>query len=273
MLTRRPALFVVTALALLTCYWSVLRGMAEQWATDEDMGHGFVVPFVIAWVVWRERERLRNLPVRPCAWGFVLLLMAAGIHYTSVLGATGLFTGAVALLLSVAGAILCLAGFAWLRTWTFPLLLSLFMLPKLAVVYDQSTLPLQLLASRLAAALLTSAGVGVIRSGNILDVGGHQVAVAEACSGIRYLLPLGFVAAVFAYMSDSKPWMRVALLGCAFPIAIAANAVRVAFAAYSPSLTEGMPHAILGWFIFVLCLAALVPLRSLLNAVHRGSHA
>ena len=142
------------------------------------------------------------------------------------------------------------------------------MLPKLAIVYNQVTLPLQLLASRIAADILTAAGIGVIREGNILDVRGHRVAVAEACNGIRYLLSLGFMAVVFGYLSDSKPWMRFALLVAAVPTAIIANAVRVAAAGWLPSLDRGAPHAISGWFIFVLCLPALVLLRQLFNNVY-----
>jgi len=105
---------------------------------------------------------------------------------------------------SVAGAVLSLGGFAYLRAWALPLLLALFMLPKLALVYNQVTLPLQLFASRMAAGILTASGIAVIREGNILDVAGRRVSVVEACNGIRYLLSLGFMAVVFAYLSDTK---------------------------------------------------------------------
>ena len=263
---------LAAAVALLICYARVLRGMAEQWTTDEDMGHGFLVPVMIAFIVWRERKRWRDLPIKPSMWGVVLIAMGAILQFLSVMGA-GLFVGSAALVISVAGAILWLGGFAWLRAWALPLALTLFMLPKLALVYNQATLPLQLLASRIAAGMLTMTGVGVIRSGNILDVGGHQVAVAEACSGIRYLLPLGFMAVVFAYISDSKPWMRLALLAAAVPIAIAANGLRVAFSAYSPRLADGAMHEMLGLIIFVLCLAALLPVRRFCNTVAEALHA
>jgi exosortase len=188
-----------------------------------------------------------------------------------ILGA-GLFVESVAFVISIIGAILWIGGFAWLRAWALPLILALFMLPKLAVVYNQATLPLQLLASRLAAGMLTMTGVGVIRSGNILDVGGHQVAVAQACSGIRYLLPLGFMAVVFAYIADSRPWMRVALLAAAVPIAIAANALRVAFSAYSPKLAGGTLHDLMGVAIFVLCLGTLIPVRNICSTISGASH-
>jgi len=241
--------------------------MFEQWSSDEDMSHGFWVPIIILWIVRRERERLRALKTEPSWWGFALLASAAALQWAGLLG-VGLFAGSVAFLVSVTGAVLCLGGFAWLRALAFPLVLAVFMLPKLAVVYNQVTLPLQLLASRLAAGILTAAGIGVIREGNILDVGGHRVAVVEACNGIRYLLSLGFMAVVFGYLSDSKPWMRMALLAAAVPIAIIANALRVAAAGWLPSLEAGFPHAVSGWFIFVLSLATLVLLRQLFNKVY-----
>ncbi len=72
--------------------------------------------------------------------------MGAGQQFAATLGA-GLCAGSLAFLVSVAGAILYLGGVDWLRAWALPLLLGLFMLPKLALVYNQVTLPLQLLAS------------------------------------------------------------------------------------------------------------------------------
>ena len=106
-----------------------------------------------------------------------------------------------------------------------------------------------------------------------MDVAGHRISVVEACSGIRYLLSLGFVAVVFAYLSDAKPWMRIALLAASVPVAILANALRVAATGLLPVLDAGTPHAISGWLVFVMCLAMLVLARRLLNAAYRRYHA
>lgn len=263
--SRKKWLLAATAIVLIVCYRRVIAGMVDQWMTDEDAGHGFVVPFAIAFVLWRERGRWTRISLRPSAWGLVFITAGVALQAVSAIGA-GLFAGSVALLLSIIGAVICLGGFELLRSWAFPLALMLFMLPKLALVYNQVTLPLQLLASRMAAGILTASGVAVLRSGNVLDVSGHRVAVAEACNGIRYLLPLGFTSVLFAYLTDPRAWMRVVFLIWAIPVAIAANAVRVAAAAYSPRLAEGNPHTLLGTVIFLLCLATLVPFRRLWNA-------
>lgn len=269
---KRRTVLALTAALLLICYAPTLRGMSQQWWNDEDMGYGFLVPIVIAWILWRERSHWQNLASEPSPWGFALLALGASMHAAGAVGG-GLFASSVAFLVSVAGAVACLSGFGLLRAWTFPFLLALFMLPKLAIVYDQGTLPLQLLASRLAAGVLTVSGIGVIREGDILDVGGRRVAVAEACSGIRYLLPLGFVALVFAYLSDPKPWMRLALLAAAIPVAIFANAVRVAGSAWVSALDSGAAHQVFGWVIFTLSLALLLPLPRLFNSAYARYHA
>jgi exosortase len=265
------AVATLAALALLACYATTLRGMFTQWWTDEDMSHGFAVPLVIAWIIWRERARWMALPLSPSWWGFPLLAGAAAMQVISSLG-LGLFASSVAFLVSIVGAILCLGGFAFLRVWAFPLGLSLFMLPKLAIVYNQTTLPLQLLASRMATGVLSGVGYRVIREGVILDVAGHRVSVVEACSGVRYLLSLAFIAVVFAYLADVKPWMRGALLIAAVPIAIVANAIRVAVSAAVPALDSGTPHEAAGWAVFVLCLFLIFFVHWTFNSLYTWRH-
>ena len=81
--------------------------------------------------------------------------------------------------------------------------------------------------------------------------------MVEACNGLRYLLPLGFAAVVFAYLADPRPWMRAVLLLAAIPVAMLANAVRVAASAYVPALSEGAFHTAAGWLLFAACMAAI----------------
>jgi exosortase len=236
------------------------------------MGHAFLVPVAILWIVWRERERLRPLALSPSYWGFAILAAGAAFHCAGAIGA-GLFVGSLGLLVSAAGGVVALGGLALLRALVFPFLLALFMLPKLAIVYNQATLPLQLLASRLAATGLTVAGVGVLRDGNILVVHGHAIAVEEACNGIRYLLPLAFLSLVYGYLAGARVWARATLLAASVPLAILANALRVALSASYPALATGTPHMLFGTILFVLCFSALVAFNWLLSRFKGGAHA
>ena len=116
----------------------------------------------------------------------------------------------------------------------------------------------------------------MIREGVILDVSGHRVSVVEACSGVRYLLSLAFIAVVFAYLADVKAplkiWMRWALLLAAVPIAILANALRVAVSAAVPALDSGTPHEAAGWAVFVLCLLMIFLVHWTFNSLYTWRH-
>lgn len=254
------------------CYASTLAAMFRLWMSDEDLAHGILVAPIIAWILYRERARLRALPVKPSLWGFAFLSAGAALQIASTRGA-GIFIASTAFLVSTAGAVVCLAGFGWLRALAFPFVLACFMLPKLAYFYNEVTLPLQLVASRLAAGMLTLAGFSVIRTGNILSVSGHQISVEAACNGIRYLLPLAFVSMVFAYLNGSRAWIRAALVAAAIPVAILGNGLRVAASAASPRLAVGDWHTFTGVVVFVLTLPAVLAIHGALRSMERRLNA
>src|SRR5271169_3652009 len=107
---RRPVAALSIAFVLAACYAPTIGGMADQWSNDEDMGHGFAVPFVVLWIIWRERARWRGIAPEPNWWGFAILAVGAAMQAMSALGA-GLFASSVAFLVSIVGAVVCLGGF------------------------------------------------------------------------------------------------------------------------------------------------------------------
>lgn len=265
----------VLAGLVIYCYWFGISEMWDQWTHDEDMGHGFLVPLIAVWIAWRGRARWFPHQVRPTWWGFVPLSFASVLLYVAIAGA-GKFVACIALLCAICSVILTLGGSGVLRALAFPLLLLLFMLPKLAILYNQITLPLQLLATRLAAFALSAGGVQVVRSGNILHLTGFSVSVVEACSGVRYLLALGFFAAVYAYIAGSGPWIRLALVAIMAPLAILANALRVVAAALMGSANrnwaEGPVHTASGWAIFVAAMLVGAGLHWSMERARRRLH-
>jgi len=185
-----PSLLWFGALLALA-YGPVLAGLVRQWRADEDMSHGFFVPVLAGYIAWQKRARLRARRAQPSRWGLVVAAAAALQLYFATLGAE-LFLARTAFVLSVIAVVLTLGGLPYLRELRFPLLLLFFMVPVPALVYNGITLPLQLLASRVAAALALLE-VPVLREGNILELANQRLSVVEACSGIRSLLSLAFL--------------------------------------------------------------------------------
>jgi exosortase len=223
------------------------------------------------YLAWQRRDRLLQLPWEPAWWGIGVLLFGALQAYIGTLGAE-LFLQRSAFLISLLGMLLVMGGVALVRELLFPLLLLPFMIPIPAIIYNQITFPLQLLASQVAEVTLDFIGVPVIREGNILHLASQSLSVAEACSGIRSLLTLTFLSLVYAYFFDRKVWMRWALLVGTVPIAIIANSGRVTLTGLlsevNPELAEGIYHTMEGWVIFIIAFLMLAGLHWLINWVY-----
>lgn len=261
---------------LIACYAPVLIRLVRQWATDEDMGHGFFVPLVAGYIAWQRRDDLLAATPAPSWWGLPVLLWGAFQLYFATLGAE-LFLARTAFIISLAGVILLLGGGRILRILVFPILLLFFMVPIPAIIYNQVTFRFQLIASGLAEWALGLFGVPVLREGNILELASQKLSVVEACSGIRSLLTLSFLSLVYAYFFDKKVWMRFALLLSAAPIAIVANSSRVTITGLlsetNPELAAGVFHQLEGWVIFMVALLILIAVHALINRVYRLFHA
>src|SRR4051794_34185730 len=249
------------AALLIGCYAPILYRMGVQWATDDNMGHGFFVPVVAAYIAWQRHELLLATPRRPNNWGLVLVIWGALQSLAATLGAE-LFTARLSFVIALVGVILYLGGKQWIKILAFPLVLLLFMIPIPAIIYAQLTLKLQTLASELGEVMIGWMGIPVLRVGNMLQLPSQTLDIAEACSGIRSLLSLGFLSLVYAYFTDKRVWMRWALLIATVPIAIGANGVRVAvtglLSEINTKLAQGAFHEMEGYIVFIVALAALI---------------
>jgi len=248
---------VLFALIILL-YAPVLEGLVLQWWNDPDYGHGFLVPLFSAFVLYRERERCRKSEIKPSNFGLLVMIGAVALLLLGSLGAE-LFTSRFSLLVLLAGMILFLAGWKFLRAISFPLGFLVLMIPIPVIVYNQITFPLQLLASRLASALLELVGVPVLRDGNVLVLSNYSLEVAEACSGIRSFMSLIALAIAYGYLAESRVLLRCILVVLIIPIAIATNAIRITAAGvlarhFGSAAAQGFLHEFSGWLTFLLAL-------------------
>jgi exosortase len=249
------------------CYAPILYRLAIQWGEDPDMGHGFFVPAVVGFIIWQRREELAEIEVRPNWWGLVVVLFGAAQMMLGTLGVE-LFTSRSAFVVTVIGSVWFLGGTALLKKLVFPLALLFLMVPIPAVVYNQVTFRLQLLASRLADSSLEILSVPVVREGNILELPNMHLQVVEACSGIRSLLTLTFLSLVYGYLFEKRLWVRVALFASTIPIAILANGCRITatgiLSQVKPELAEGFFHESTGWILFLISLGLLIAFHGIL---------
>ena len=248
-------------LILVACYMPVLQRLIHQWNYDPDMGHGFFVPVIAAFIVWQRRNELAAIKPQPNLWGLLVIAWGGIQLLIATLGAE-LFTARMSFVITIIGVVWTLGGTVMLKKLAFPLFLLFFMLPIPSVIYSAATFKLQILASQLADTALTVLSIPVLREGNVLELPNQKLSVVEACSGIRSLLSLTFLSLVYGYFFERKTWIRVVLFISTIPIAIVANASRVTMTGImtqvKAELAEGFFHQAEGWVIFMVALAILI---------------
>jgi exosortase len=257
----------------LWLYGPTLSRLVGQWWQDPNFSHGFFVPAFSAFVIWRERARLRSLRTRPSWWGMGGLALALCVLIIGQMGAE-LFLARLSLVLLLASLIVLFLGWDYLRALFFPSAFLLLMIPIPAILFNQITFPLQLLASKVAAAVLPLLGVPILREGNVINLPAMTLEVAEACSGIRSLMSLVTLAIIYGYLTERRVALRVVLALASVPIAVAANSVRIIGTGllvqyWDPGKAEGYFHASWGWIIFVISLVMLHALHSLIRILWR----
>ena len=183
-----------------------------------------------------------------------------------------LFLTRVSLVGVIGGTVWFVWGQRHARILAFPILFLVLMIPLPSIIFNQIAFPLQLVASQVGETAIAAAGIPVLREGNVLHLPARTLEVAEACSGIRSLVSLLFMAIVLGYFTDLRTSGRVVLTLAAIPIAILANAARVAGTGLAsewigPAAAEGFFHTFSGWLMIVVAFGALLLMQQLLSQV------
>jgi exosortase len=253
--------YAIIAGLLCVLYYRVALKLVYDWYTLPDYSHGFLVPFFAAFLIWDKRKVLSTTPIKPTWSGLLLVIFAIGVLVLGVYGVE-LFTARMSFVFLLTGLIGTFFGWAMVRALRFPLLVLVLAIPFPAIVFNQITFPLQLLASRIASDVLPLLGVPTLHEGNVIELPIMKLEVAEACSGIRSLMSLFTLAVFYGYFLERTTKRRVILALASVPIAVTANVVRIVGTGlcvqyWDPDKALGFFHEFQGWVMFVISLACL----------------
>lgn len=292
---------VAITAALVFVYASVLSKLGYDWWEDENYSHGLLIPFIIGYILWSERDRLRRVPVNPSPWlGGAAVLCALLALWAGTAGAE-LFTQRISLVLMLVGVVVYFWGLRLLRYMVVPLALLILAIPIPTIIFNKIAFPLQLFASRCAVWVMRLFDIPVLRQGNVIELmplnatTPKRLEVVEACSGIRSLMTLVTLAVVFAYFTHPKNdagaggsfrgralralksygfWRSLILVLSAVPIAILTNAMRVSGTGvlahyYGTQVADGFFHSFSGWVVYIAAFLLLFAVGWLLDRVGR----
>lgn len=273
MTSNRYLIFTSTLVVALLGYMYAesLAYLFSQWLGTEDYSHGVFVPFISGYLVWQSRHRLSQVARENSWWGIAVMTLGLILYVVGELSTLFVILH-ISLWVVLVGLTVTLLGLHGAKIIAFPLGYLLSAIPLPMFFYANLSSQLQLWSSSLGVGCLQLVGVMAYREGNVIDLGPVQLQVVEACSGVRYLLPLTALALLCSYLFKDKMWKRVVLVLSSVPISIMLNGFRIGVIGvlvelYGRGAAEGFYHLFEGWVIFMVSFGLLIAEMALLARI------
>jgi exosortase A len=263
------AAIVIVAVLVVAVYHATFATLVRTWQSDENYSHGFLIPPVVAFLFFREWRRMVGAISRGALWGLAVIVVALLGHVVSIRAGVFMTQGYSFVLLLYGLALFLLGARATSRIW-FPIGYIVFMLPMPPLVVNVLSFRLKLFAARIGSLIVSWLGIPLARSGMTIHLPSGSLRIADPCSGLRSLIALVALGALFAYLTRGNLWKRLVLFASAVPLAVVANIVRISLLCVVADVRGvdaalGFFHNFSGIILFLIAFAGLVIVRRLLG--------
>ena len=245
MASRGPELWLATvalAVGVFLCL-PAINTMSFIWSGSEFYGHGYAMPLVAGYLVYRNRVEifgaLRDL--RPPTLGVLVAFGVGAFEVLMVIGDVG-FAASVGIPSVLGATAYAIGGTALLRPLILPLGFLVMMVPLPRFLTYQILFRLKLVVTDAVVSLLQAGGKTVAAEGNRILLPDHTLFVADACSGLTSIVTLLPLSCIVAYFLTRGVWRRAVVIASVIPLALAANILRV-FVTVQLVSTLGPEHA------------------------------
>jgi len=261
----------IVSFLFVILYLPLFLALVQNWIDDHDYSHGFFVPLISAYFVWKKKNILQSLSAEPNNVGLIILIGGLLLYSISLIGDIA-FTARLSMLIVLAGIIIYLSGKTIFKELLFPWAFLIFMIPIPYVLITSIAFSMRLFASKWAALLIKLIGMPVMREGNIIHLSNTSLEVGDPCSGLRSLVSLLALGTIYAYVSQKSNIKRMILSLSTIPIAIIANIFRIAATAllayvYGEKVAQGFLHEFSGIVVFIIALLLLIMIGTILKRI------
>ena len=258
--TALTAALLVILLALL--YHGAFTWLVTMDWIREDYSASSMIPPVAAYLVYERRAALARTPWIASWKGLFPVGLGLALYWLGELSGE-FFSLYLSSWLVLVGLLWCWMGTRRVRVLGFPLFFLLAMFPLPNYLNNLLTAKLKLVSSQLGVWVMRLYGLSAYREGNVIDLGFTKLQVVDACSGLRYFIPLLVLALLLANYYRAPFWKRGLFVLSAIPVSVLTNGLRIAsvgilYRFFGPVVAEGFFHDFSGWFIFMLSLGLLV---------------
>ena len=238
-------------------YWTTATSIEWMWSKNETYTHGYLIAPISLYLIWRRRATLARVPLRP-AWVPLVALGVLGMAWLAADVAQVLVVKQYCLILMLICSTWVVLGTAFVQAVAFPLAFLLF-----AVPFGEFLIPpLISFTADFTVGALRLTGLPVFREGTHFTLPSGSWSVAEACSGLRYLVASITLGCLYAYLTYRRTLYRVVFVLLSIGVPILANGLRAYMIVMLGHLSGmriavGVDHLIYGWFFFGLVMLLL----------------
>ena len=267
---RTLIVFSIGSILLVWAFRSEIAAAVDVWNSSRTFGHAFFIFPVTLFLFYRLRHQLAALQPKPWPWALALVALAMLIWMIGDL-ANVTVVKQIAFVVVWQSVFLLVFGWQVAMTSLFPLAYL-----YLAVPFGLSMIPaLQDVTAQIVVYLLRFSGVPVFLEGYHIEIPTASFLVAEACSGVRYLMvciALGLLAAYLFFRSWPR---RILFIALSILVPIVANGLRaygIVMVAHLGHLEFAfdLDHVVYGFVFLSVVTLALLGLGLLLRDSHHA---
>ena len=261
----------VTVLGALVLYAPLVASMAAEWSEFPSLSHGFAVPVISAYLLWRRRDSLAQLPIEGSILGLPLIVFALAMLVIGSLGGEP-FVARLSLPLVLFGAVWFLMGGPVTRQAWVAIAYLAFMIPLPYLTLRALTYQSRLFDAGITAQALGWLGIPVLRDGVMLHLPNMTLEVADDCSSVPAIAALLALGAAYSQVQSRPTWIRALLTISAAPLGLLSNIIRLILTSISayyfgPIALNNVIHKFNGTSVFLATVLLLVLLDTLLVRV------